>query len=72
MQRETWKRVEELFEAALAEPPETRQQFLENSCPDDPALRAEVLSLLTSGNTAESFLEHSPLEPAKKRPQRAR
>jgi hypothetical protein len=69
MQRETWKRVEELFEAAAAEPPESREQFLETACPDDPELRAEVLSLLKSGDTADAFLEESPLKSARTRPQ---
>ena len=68
MQGETWKRVEELFEAAVAEPPESRAQFLERACPDDAALRAEVLSLLDSGDTADLFLEDSPVASARKRP----
>src|SRR3982750_1072495 len=72
MQGETWRRVEELFEAAIAKPPESREQFLKLACPDDPALRAEVLSLLNSGRTADSFLEDSPLGAAKQKPQLAR
>jgi eukaryotic-like serine/threonine-protein kinase len=67
MRGETWKRVEELFQAAVAEPPESRAQFLETACPDDPELRAEVLSLLNSNETTDSFLEDSPLASARKR-----
>jgi serine/threonine protein kinase len=66
---ETWKRVEELFEAVVAEPWERRELFLEKACPDDPELRAEVLSLLKSADTADSFLEEPRLASARKRPQ---
>lgn len=72
MQAETWKRVEELFEAAVAEPPESREQFLQIACPDDAELRAEVLTLLNSGDSAGTFLEDSPLGSARKRPPLAR
>lgn len=68
-ERETWKLVEELFEAALAKPPESREQFLETACPDDPDVRAEVLSLLKSGDSAESFLEDSPIQVGRTRRQ---
>jgi serine/threonine protein kinase len=69
MQGQNWKRVEELFEAAVAEPTESREQFLEIACPDDPELRAQVLSLLKSDDTADSFLEESPLGSARQRAQ---
>ncbi len=59
MQPELWKKVEALYEAALAQPPEHRAAFLIESCPDDPQLRAEVQSLLDQ--QADSFLEGSPL-----------
>jgi hypothetical protein len=48
MGAEAWKRVEELFEAALRELPEHRDEFLQQACPDDPEVRREVLSLLNS------------------------
>jgi len=31
----TWKRIEELFDAASLEAPELRAQFLYEACPDD-------------------------------------
>src|SRR5690349_14133852 len=68
MQAETWKRVEELFEAALREPPERRDQFLQEACPNDPELRREVLSLLNSSDTASTFLEDPPVTPVEPRP----
>ena len=59
MQVELWKRIETLYQAALAQPIEQRAAFLLHSCPDDPQLRSEVQSLLDQ--QADSFLEGSPL-----------
>jgi non-specific serine/threonine protein kinase/serine/threonine-protein kinase len=58
MQADLWKKIESLWQAALAQPPEQRAAFLEEACPDDPQLRREVQSLLDQ--PAESFLESSP------------
>ncbi len=46
MEADLCKRVEELFRAAQAEPPEKRMGFLKRVCPDDAEIRAEVQSLL--------------------------
>jgi Tol biopolymer transport system component len=59
MQAERWKQIEDLYQAALAQPPEKRAAFLAQACPDDPQLRAEVQSLLDQ--QADSFLESAPL-----------
>ena len=64
----TWKRIEELFDAASLQAPELRAQFLEEACPDDAELRREVLSLLNSADTANSFLEDPPVRSAEQRP----
>ena len=40
------RRVEELFHAALDEPPQRRSAFLAARCGDDPVVLAEVQSLL--------------------------
>jgi serine/threonine protein kinase len=61
MQAEVWKRIEKLFEAAEAEPPERRAEFLERACPDDAKVRAEVQALLDLKSGANAFLESSPL-----------
>jgi hypothetical protein len=58
MQAERWKQIEELYQAALAQPPEKRAAFLAQACPDDPQLRGEVQSLLDQ--QADSFLESAP------------
>jgi non-specific serine/threonine protein kinase/serine/threonine-protein kinase len=60
MQAELWKKVESLYQAVLAQPPEQRAAFIVEACPDDPQVRREVQSLLDE--QADSFLESSPLE----------
>jgi len=59
MQAERWKQIEELYQAALAQPAEKRAAFLAQACPDDPQLRGEVQSLLDQ--QADSFLESGPV-----------
>jgi hypothetical protein len=44
MQAERWKQIEDLYQAALALPPEKRAGFLAQACPVDPQLRGEVQS----------------------------
>jgi Tol biopolymer transport system component len=63
MQADLWKKIEALYQAALAEPPEKRAAFLVQACPDNPQLRAEVQSLLDQ--QATSFLENSPVSAIK-------
>src|SRR5215472_13165137 len=46
MLADRWKRVERLYEAAIAVPQEKRAEFLEQACVDDAGLREEVQSLL--------------------------
>jgi non-specific serine/threonine protein kinase/serine/threonine-protein kinase len=58
MRAELWKKVEALYQAALAQPPAQRAIFLMQACPDNPQLRREVQSLLDQ--QADSFLENSP------------
>jgi serine/threonine protein kinase len=55
--RDRWRRVRELFEAALERPEETRPAFLATECAGDPELRAEVESLLSVHRSGGSFLE---------------
>jgi len=42
MSAERWKKIDELFEAAQAQPPDQRAAFLDRECADNPRLRAEV------------------------------
>ena len=46
MDAERWKRINTLFHAALERDPGGREAFIDAACAGDPALRAEVLSLL--------------------------
>jgi serine/threonine protein kinase len=62
MQADIWKKVEELYHAALAQPPEKRVAYLERAYPDDPLVRREVESLL--GQKAASFFETAPMSAA--------
>jgi serine/threonine protein kinase len=57
MDQERWRRVEELFHAALERGPEARQAFLEVACGGDSDLRRQVELLLSKEQEAGSFLE---------------
>jgi Tol biopolymer transport system component len=63
MQAERWKKIEKLYQAAVALSAEKRADYLAQACPGDPDLRAEVLSLLAQN--ADSFLESSPVSAVK-------
>src|ERR1017187_3565100 len=57
MDQERWRRVEDIFHAALEREPEARQAFLEVACGGDAGLRRQVELLLAKGEEAGSFLE---------------
>ena len=52
-----WQRVREIFDSALARQPQERRKFVNEVCGDDKTLLAEVESLLSSHDSAESFME---------------
>jgi serine/threonine protein kinase/predicted Zn-dependent protease len=52
-----WQDVRQIFDAALRRRPEERRGFINQACGDDKTLRAEVESLLSSIDSAESFME---------------
>lgn len=56
-----WRRIEELFQAALALPKDERIAFVHQSCAGDEALRTEVQSLLDGVDSEDGFLEGAPL-----------
>jgi serine/threonine-protein kinase len=60
MKPELWKKIDEMFAAAQAQPAEERAAFLDRACGGDQELRGEVESLLRARGSADSFLEHSP------------
>jgi eukaryotic-like serine/threonine-protein kinase len=57
MNNERWRRITQLFEAALAKNPSERAAFLIEACADDPSLQPEVEALLVSDAKADGFLE---------------
>src|SRR5579871_292487 len=54
---ERWRRIQEVFQAALEMPGERRAAFLDAACAGDVSLRQEVESLLRSSEEAGNFLE---------------
>jgi len=63
MEADRWKQVQELYEGAVALPPDKRAEFLEQACPADASLRGDVQSLLAQ--QADSFLESGPVSAIK-------
>jgi serine/threonine protein kinase/tetratricopeptide (TPR) repeat protein len=57
-----WERLNEIFHAALALPPEARAGFLDNACPGDSALRAEVEWLISAHEQAGGFIERPAID----------
>jgi eukaryotic-like serine/threonine-protein kinase len=57
MNPERWQQIDELFQATLQRPPESRVAFLAAACDGDEALRQEVQQLLVAFDVAGSFLE---------------
>jgi serine/threonine protein kinase/Tfp pilus assembly protein PilF len=57
MADEKWQKVREIFDSALSRQPEERQKFVNEACGEDKILLAEVESLLSSHDSAESFME---------------
>ena len=67
MTLEEWQRAKEILGDALEIAPEGRSEFLDQACDGDPALRAEVESLLVSFANAGTFIERpasAPVRPA--------
>ena len=62
MNQEVWRKVEELFHAALECAPEARPRFLDRVCSGDPDLRRQVELLLAKEAQAGSFLEVPAIE----------
>ncbi|HMG74263.1 MAG TPA: protein kinase [Pyrinomonadaceae bacterium] len=57
MDSEQWKQIEALYNAALEIYAGERESFLAAACPGDDELRREVLSLLSSSDRTDSFME---------------
>jgi serine/threonine-protein kinase len=57
MADEKWQKVREIFDDALRRQPEERRSFVNEVCGEDKTLLTEVESLLSSLDSAESFME---------------
>ena len=57
----TWRRIEELFQAAIDQPPDKRVEFLAQVLPDAPILRAEIESLLKAHDAKTSLFDGAAL-----------
>jgi eukaryotic-like serine/threonine-protein kinase len=63
-----WDRVKQVFQAALEQSLEMRPTFLDETCGDDAALRAEVESLLRAHEAAGTFAERPAVDELAGRP----
>ena len=57
MSPEQWRRVEEIYQAALAAPADERSSFVARACADDAMVHAEVESLLAHSAPSADFME---------------
>jgi serine/threonine protein kinase/Tol biopolymer transport system component len=57
MTPERWRRITEIFHAALAREPDRQTAFLAGACGDDSSLRREVEALIAGHHQAEAFGE---------------
>jgi len=55
---EKWQEAKEIFYAALLRTPGEREQFLNEACKGDDHLRREIESLLSSSESAGSFMQN--------------
>jgi hypothetical protein len=62
MTPERWKRIEHLYHSALRRPESERIAYLHQTCADDPELLREVVDLLRSRQTEDSFLKTTALD----------
>ncbi len=64
MNPDRWKRLEEIFDAALERPQVERDAYLVEACSGDKTMLTEVRALLAGHEKADRFLEHSPVAQA--------
>ena len=64
MNPELWKKVDALLEAAMAQPPDQREAFVNEASKENAELRDEVLSLLKAQEQASNFMERSAMKVA--------
>jgi class 3 adenylate cyclase len=62
MNSDRWCKINQLLDALLDLEPSRREEFLDESCGSNNALRTEVESLLRAHEQSEGFIESLPLE----------
>jgi hypothetical protein len=62
MSPERWKKLEEIYNAALLLPKRERQAFLQKACDSDKELLRDVESLLAADDVADDFLQSGAFE----------
>jgi serine/threonine-protein kinase len=62
MKPDRWRKVDELFEAALKREPRDRAAFLDHACGSDRELRREVEKMLAYDEHAEDFIQTDVFE----------
>src|ERR1044072_1833601 len=66
MKPDRWRKVDELFEAALEREPKDRAAFLDAACGSDRELRREVEKMLSFDERAQDFIKTDVFEVAAK------
>lgn len=66
MKPDRWRKVDELFEAALDREPSSRAAFLDHACGSDRELRREVEKMLEFDNKAQDFIKTDVFDVAAK------
>ena len=64
MTPERWQQVKQIFQSAIERPPAERAGFISNACADDPQLRSEVESLISSSDQAGDSIQAIAAEAA--------
>jgi len=64
MTPDRWQQLKQIFQSALERNPAERSAFLSQACADDPALRSEVESLISSHDQAGDSIEAMAAEAA--------
>jgi serine/threonine protein kinase len=64
MNSQRWREIDQIFQAAVEQPPELRASFLDETCSGDEALRREVEALISSDEQNWSFIDSPAFEVA--------
>jgi serine/threonine protein kinase len=62
MDKQRWKRIDQLLQSAFDLPENEREAFLDRACAGDDEMRHEIISLLNAEDRAGGFLNQSPMK----------